>query len=111
VAPPKLKRVPVSIQTTARNWSVFVPAVTRGLWSSLDSGALYEVCAEGLLETAEWLTNRFDLAAHARVARARVAHAEDDVRSRIEDVIDGLYTACQQWQDGSSPHSGSRLPT
>jgi len=49
---------------------------------------------EPCTRSAEWLTNRFDLAAHARVARARVAHAEDDARSRIEDVIDGLYTAC-----------------
>jgi hypothetical protein len=32
----------------------------------LDTGTLSEVCAEGLLEIAEWLTNRFNLTAVAR---------------------------------------------
>jgi len=50
----------------------------------LDTGALREVCAVGLLEIAEWLTNRFNLTAIAR-----------DGDYLYGNVLEGLQEACE----------------
>jgi hypothetical protein len=50
----------------------------------LDTGALREVCAVGLLEIAEWLTNRFNLTAIAR-----------DGDYLYDNVLEGLQEACE----------------